>query len=393
MMRRVRWAVLAVALAAMAVMVAPSAKAASNKVSVVAAEDFWGSIARQLGGEHAEVSSVIADPDTDPHDYEAKPSDGAAVAKAQVAIVNGIGYDGWMAKLVAANPSPSRKVVTVGDVVGVKEGGNPHQWYSPRSVNSVIDAVTEALKAADPADAAYFDVQRQTFRTEGLKRYDELRAQIKEQFNGVEVGASESIFAPLAEDLGLKLVTPESFIDAVSEGNEPTAKDKATVDRQITSKQIKVFVYNEQNSTPDVEALVGKAKKAGIPVTTVTETLVPKGATFQEWQATQLQSLAEALARSTGKAAPAVGAAQAPASAAPTPGTAAPADARSSSGDTAPSADSAASMSGAPASGLAHTGASARWLVLMAGVAFVVGGLGLAGGATPRRGRPPMRGA
>jgi zinc/manganese transport system substrate-binding protein len=296
-----------------------------------------------------------------------------------------------MEKLLAANPSSSRKVVTVGDVVGVKEGGNPHQWYSPRSVSSVIDAVTEALKQADPAGAAYFDAQRQTLRTEGLKHYDDLRAQIRAQFKGVEVGASESIFAPLAEDLGLKLLTPESFVDAVSEGNEPTAKDKATVDQQITTKQIKVFVYNEQNSTPDVEALVGKAKKAGIPVTTVTETLVPKGATFQDWQANQLQRLAEALAQATGKAFPAVSAAgaAAPSSAsAPTPG-----DARSSSGDAAPSADGAAATSGAPAGGLAHTGSSARLLVLMAGVAFVVGGLGLAGGATRRRSRLPMRGA
>jgi zinc/manganese transport system substrate-binding protein len=385
--------VLVVAVAAVCA-VTGTAQAGSTRVSVVAAEDFWGSIARQLGGDRAEVTSLIADPDIDAHDYEAKPSDGAAVATAQVAIVNGIGYDGWMAKLLAANPSSSRKVVTVGDVVGVKEGGNPHQWYSPRSVNFVIDAVTEALKQADPADADYFDTQRQTFRTEGLKQYNDLRAQIKERFNGVEVGASESIFAPLAEDLGLKLITPESFIDAVSEGNEPTARDKATVDKQITAKQIKVFVYNEQNSTPDIEALVGKAKKAGIPVTTVTETLVPKGATFQEWQANQLQRLADALAQGTGKAAPAVGAAGAAApsfGSAPTP--AAAGDARSSSGDAAPSADGAPAMSGTPAGGLARTGSSARWLVLMAGVAFVAGGLGLAGGPTRRRSRPPMQGA
>jgi zinc/manganese transport system substrate-binding protein len=372
-----------VALGAVFALAPAAAEAAPTKVSVVAAEDFWGSIARQLGGEHAEVTSLIADPDTDPHDYEAKPSDGAAVAKAQVAVVNGIGYDGWMSKLLAANPVSSRKVVTVGDVVGVKEGGNPHQWYSPRSVNSVIDAITDALKQADPGNAGYFDSQRQAYRADGLKRYNDLRAQIKAQYSGAQVGASESIFAPLAEDLGLKLVTPESFIDAISEGNEPTAKDKATVDKQITGKQIKVFVYNEQNSTPDVEALVDKAKKAGIPVATVTETLVPSGATFQDWQANQLQSLADALAQSTGQTAPSVNAAQAPA-AAPGPAADAPS---SAAGDPAPS------TAAAPEAPLARTGASARWLVLLAGVAFLLGGLGLAGGATPRRNGSPMRGA
>jgi zinc/manganese transport system substrate-binding protein len=353
---------------------AASLAAAPAKVSVVAAEDFWGSIARQIGGDHAAVTTIIDDPDTDPHDYEAKPSDGAALATAQVAVVNGIGYDGWADKLLAANPSSKRKVVTVGDVVGVKEGGNPHQWYSPQSVNAVIDAVTDALKEADPADAAYFDAQRQTYRADGLKRYNDLRAQIKAQYAGTPVGASESIFAPLADDLGLKLLTPESFLDAVAEGNDPTAADKSTVDKQIAGKQIKVFVYNSQNSTPDVKALVDTAKKAGIPVTTVTETLVPKGAAFQDWQATELQSLAEALAQGTGKAPAPVSAAQAPAMA---DGTAAP-DPNASTGT-----DGAAPA--APAAPLARTGTASRWLVLLAGAALVLGGLGVVFGARARQ--------
>ena len=304
MMRRVRWGVPVLIVAAVFALGPTLAEAAPTKVAVVAGEDFWGSIARQLGGEHAEVTSLISDPDIEAHDYEPKPSDGAAVAKAQVAIVNGIGYDGWMSDLLAANRSSSRKVVNVGDVVGAKEGENPHQWYSPRSVNAAIDAITDALKQASPDDAGYFDGQRQAYRSEGLKRYNDLRAQIKERYSSAPVGASESIFAPLAEDLGLKLLTPESFIEAVSEGDEPTAKDKATVDKQIIGRQIKVFVYNTQNSTPDVVALVDKAKKAGVPLVTVTETPSPKGASFQDWQVTQLQSLADTLAASAGGTAP-----------------------------------------------------------------------------------------
>jgi len=303
----------------------PAAGAASDaapaKIRVVAAEDMWGSIVRQLSGGHADVTSIISDPDTDPHDYEPTPRDGAVMATAQVAIVNGIGYDGWAHDLLAANPSSSRKVVTVGDVVGIGKGGNPHQWYSPASVRAVIDAVTEALKQADPADAASFDAQRQAYEADGLKRYDDLRAQIKARYGGTAVGASESIFAPLADDLGLRLLTPESFLDAVSEGREPTARDKSTVDRQITGRQIKVFVDNSQNSTPDVAGLVGKARAAGIPVATVTETLTPRGASFQDWQADQLQRLADALAAANGAAA--VSAAQAPA-APPAPAPAGP---------------------------------------------------------------------
>jgi zinc/manganese transport system substrate-binding protein len=354
-MRRVRWAMVVALLGALATGPAPSADAAPARVSVVAAEDFWGSIARQLGGERAEVTSLIADPDTDPHDYEAKPSDGAAVARAQVAILNGIGYDGWMGKLLAANPSGGRKVVAVGDVVGVKEGANPHQWYSPKSVNAVIDAITEALEQAAPADAGYFDAQRQAYRADGLKRYNDLLAQIENQYRDVPIGASESIAAPLAADLGLKLITPASFLSAVSEGNEPTARDKATVDDQISSRQIKVFVYNAQNSTPDVAALVAKAKKAGIPVATVTETLVPADATFQDWQADQLQSLADALAGSAGQPA------------------------------------SSAAPVQTPATGPNHAGgSSARWLVL-GGAVLVLGGLVLSGVAGLRRREPPLQ--
>jgi zinc/manganese transport system substrate-binding protein len=303
------------------------------------------------------------------------------MATARVAIVNGIGYDGWADKLLAASPSSGRKVVRVGDVVGIKEGGNPHQWYSPGTVDAVIDAISNAFKQADPADAAYFDAQRQAYKADGLKRYNDLRAQIKARYGGTPVGASESIFAPLAADLGLTLLTPESFLDAIAEGNDPTAADKSTVDKQITGQQIKVFVYNAQNSTPDVSALVAKAKRAGIAVTTVTETLVPKGAPFQDWQATQLQSLADALGRATGNAAGPARAAQAPARADPAAAPAAPPD---------PSAP--AGSAAAPSSALAGTGSAGRWLVLVAGAVLAVGGLGLAGGARRRR-RAPLPGA
>jgi zinc/manganese transport system substrate-binding protein len=351
-MGRVRTAAPVVVLVVLSAWVAglPARAAAPARVPVVAAEEIWGSIARQLGGERADVTSIITDPNTDPHDYEARPSDGAAVARARVAIVNGIGYDGWMSKLLAANASSGRRIVAVGDVAGVRDGGNPHQWYAPRSVSRVIDAITEALKAVDPAGAAYFDARRQAYRADGLKRYDDLRAQIRARFAGVAVGASESIVAPLAEDLGLDLVTPESFLDAVSEGNEPTARDKATVDAQITGRKIEVFVYNAQNSTPDVEALVAKARKAAIPVTTVTETPVPAGARFEDWQARQLEELAGALAQA-------------------------------SSGAPARPAPTATTVS----AGRVRTGRRSRSLAPVAAV--VAGGVGIVGGAAWRRRR------
>jgi zinc/manganese transport system substrate-binding protein len=279
----------------------PAATSSNTKISVVAAENFWGSIASQLGGEHASVTSVISNPDTDPHAYEPTPADGRTIASAQYAIVNGIGYDPWAPKLIAANPNDKRTVLTVGDVAGVKEGGNPHRWYSPDNVHQVIEQITADYKKIDPADAAYFDQQKQTFQTQGLSRYTTLISDIKAKYAGTPIGASESIVTPLAEGLGLKMLTPESFLAAISEGSDPTAADKAAIDTQIKGKQIKVYVYNSQNSTPDVQAQVDAAKAAGIPVTTVTETLAPANASFQDWQTKQLQDIEQALAQATGK--------------------------------------------------------------------------------------------
>jgi zinc/manganese transport system substrate-binding protein len=247
------------------------------------------------------VKSIIANPDTDPHDYEPTAADGRAVASARYVVVNGIGYDPWADKLLKANPVSGRIALNVGDLVGVKPGGNPHRWYSPPDVQKVIDQITADYKRLQPSDSAFFDQQKASFTTSGLARYTSLIADIKAKYSGVPVGASESIFTPLADALGLNLLTPASFLDAISEGGEPTAADKATIDNQIKGHQIKVYVFNSQNSTPDVQAQVNLAKSTGIPVSSVTETLTPATASFQQWQADQLQGLEQALARATGK--------------------------------------------------------------------------------------------
>jgi zinc/manganese transport system substrate-binding protein len=281
---------------------AATASSGSGKtIQVVAAENFWGSIAAQLGGSHVKVTSIITNPDTDPHSYEPTTADARTVAGAQLAIVNGIGYDSWADKLLSTNAADGRNELNVGDLVGVKPGGNPHRWYSPDNVRQVIDAITAQYKKIDPADAAYFDQQKNTYLARSLAPYNTLIADIKSKYAGTPIGASESIVTPLAEGLGLKMMTPESFLDAMSEGSDPTAADKATIDQQIKNKQIKVYVYNSQNSTPDVQAQVKEAQAQGIPVTTVTETLTPANDTFQQWQVSELQGIEAALAKATGK--------------------------------------------------------------------------------------------
>jgi zinc/manganese transport system substrate-binding protein len=270
-------------------------------IEVVAAENFWGSIAAQLGGDHVHVTSIITNPATDPHDYEPTAADARTIAGARLAIVNGIGYDAWANSLLSANPGDDRTELNVGDLVGIKPGGNPHRWYSPADVHQVIERITADYRKLDPKDAGYFDARKTTFETKTLATYNQLIAQIKAKYAGTPIGASESIVTPLAEGLGLKMLTPESFLDAISEGSDPTAHDKATIDKQITGKQIKIYVYNSQNATPDVQEQVKEAKMAGIPVTTVTETLSPAGASFQQWQVRQLQDIERTLAKATGK--------------------------------------------------------------------------------------------
>ena len=280
---------------------APSGGTRGGTLPIVAAENFWGSIAGQLAGSRGQVESIITNPHTDPHDYEPTAQDARKLSGARLVIENGIGYDPWADRLLGASSVAGRAVINVGEVVGVKAGGNPHQWYSPDSVHKVIAQITADLKTLDAKDASYFDQQRQLFETKSLAPYDALISDIKAKYAGTPIGASEGIMAPLAQALGLDLLTPESFLNAISEGTEPTAQNKATIDQQIKTKQIKVYIYNSQNAIPDIQAQVAAAQAAGIPVVTITETLEPATATFQDWQTAQLTRIEAALAQATGK--------------------------------------------------------------------------------------------
>ena len=278
-----------------------AATAAGGRLQVVAAENFWGSIASQLGGDKVSVQSIIVNPNTDPHSYEPRAQDAIAFARSQMAIVNGIGYDAWASKVIDANPSSSRTVLDVGNLLGLKQGDNPHQWYSPSSVEKVANQIVADYKKLDPKHAAYFDRQRSAFETQALAEYHRLIAQIRARYAGVPVGYSESIFQPLGEALGLNLTTPYSFAKAVAEGTDVSAADKQTVDTQAQSRQIRVWVYNSQNVTPDVQRVNQLARSAHVAVTTITETPSPASVSFEQWQAAELRSLEQALHQATAK--------------------------------------------------------------------------------------------
>jgi zinc/manganese transport system substrate-binding protein len=263
-------------------------------IKVVAGQNFWGSIATQLGGSKANVQSVVTDPNADPHEYETSTNDARAFADADFVILNGAGYDGWATRLLSANPSSHRTVLVAAAVLGRKAGDNPHFWYNPDYVTRMADQITAGYKSIDSADSAYFDEQRAAFST-ALEPYTQRIAEIKAKFSGVPVASTESIFVYMATALGLNLISPTAFMNAVSEGNDPPAAAVIDFQNQITGKQTKVLVYNVQTATAVTTNVQHLAAQAGIPIVGVSETLQPESATFQDWQLAQLLALQNAL--------------------------------------------------------------------------------------------------
>lgn len=266
----------------------------NGAVRVVAAENFWGSIATQLGGAHVTVTSIVSDPNADPHDYQSSASNARAFATAQYVILNGAGYDNWASSLLDANQSSSRMLFTVADLLGKKEGDNPHFWYGPSYVTQVADRITSDLSTIDPADAAYFTQQRAALTSE-LKPYTDRIAAIKQQFSGRKVAATESIFVYMASALGLDLISPPEFMQALSEGNDPPANTVTEFQHQLQTRQATVLVYNQQTATDVTTNLRQLASQQNIPIVGVTETIQPPDTSFELWQVGELNDLQNAL--------------------------------------------------------------------------------------------------
>ena len=270
------------------------ASSPTKTLTIVAGENFWGSIVSQLAGKAGNVTSVVTNPNADPHTYESSSDDARAFATADYVVLNGAGYDAWADKLLAGNPNSRRKVFTVADLLGKKEGDNPHFWYGPDYVTQVINQVQADLKALDPADSAYFDAERAALDG-AMQPYRSRLAEIKAKFAGTPVASTESIFAYLGQFLGLNVISPPEFMQAVAEGNDPPAATVAQFETQMTSKQAKVLVYNEQTSTAVTTNIRKLATNAEIPVVGVTETVQPPDATFEQWFEGELEQLQNAL--------------------------------------------------------------------------------------------------
>jgi len=267
----------------------------SKMVNIVAAENFYGDISTQLCAGHCNITSIISDPNADPHEYESDTGDAKAIAGAQLVIENGVGYDDFMDKLMSASPSSSRIVVNVGNMVGRKEGDNPHLWYNVDYVKQVIGAVTPDLEQIDPADTADYQAANAKFIAAMQPLLDEI-ATIKAQYAGYRVAETEPVAGYMMTSLGIS-VDDGDFQHAIEEGTDPTPQSVAAIQEQIKDRHVTVLLYNEQTISSVNDDLQQLAHKSNVPVVPVTETQPPSESSWQNWMVDQLNTLAAALAQ------------------------------------------------------------------------------------------------
>ena len=272
---------------------ATSASSVPGVINVVAAENFYGDIVRQLGGSHVAVTSIISDPNVDPHEYESNPQTAIEVSSAQLVIENGLGYDSWMDKILSGSPNGSRVLLVAGQIASHRLPDNPHVWYGFDNMPGIAQAITKALKQLDSKDAAFFDSNLATF-IQSLTPLEQKIAAVKAKFAGTPVALTETIYLYQSTPEGLNVLTPFEFMKAIAEGNDPPADTVATVNNQVNTRQAKILIYNEQTITPITTNLQNAAKQRNIPVVPVTETM-PPGKTYQTWMSDQLDTLQQAL--------------------------------------------------------------------------------------------------
>jgi zinc/manganese transport system substrate-binding protein len=270
-----------------------STTGSSKVINVVAAENFYGSIAKQLGGSHVSVTSILSNPNVDPHEYESNVQTGVTVNKADLVIENSGGYDDWMDKLLSSPLNSKRLLVKAFDVTTTHLTDNEHVWYSFDNAAEVAQVITKDLKSLDPTDSATFDQNLQTFK-QSLQPLEQKIATIKAKYNGTPVGLTETIYLYQSNPEGLKVLTPFEFEKAIAEGNDPPADTVTTATDQINNKEIKVLIYNVQTVTQITTNLENLAKSKGIPIVPVSETM-PPSKMYQSWMMDQLDGLQTAL--------------------------------------------------------------------------------------------------
>jgi zinc/manganese transport system substrate-binding protein len=267
----------------------------SNAIKVVAGENFWGNIASQIGGNKVNVTSIINDPNADPHLYESDAHDAIAIAEAGVVIKNGLGYDDFMDKLLSASSNSHRQVIAVANVLNISgQDANPHLWYDIPMVPKVASEFEAAFAAKDPADEALFEQNLRQFDA-SLQPLTTAISNINTYYRGTPVAYTERVPGYLLQDAGLNDKTPTGFASAIEDGNDPSPADTLAMDDLIANRGVKILLYNAQTISPVTQHVRELAVAAGIPVIGVTETMPENATTYQSWQLDQINELKRAL--------------------------------------------------------------------------------------------------
>jgi zinc/manganese transport system substrate-binding protein len=269
------------------------ARAAEGKIEVVAAENFYGNVAQQIGGDRVSVVSILNNPDQDPHLFEVSPAVIRKVAAAQVVLYNGAGYDPWVEQVLSATAKPGRVAIVAADLMHRKSGDDPHLWYDPATMPAVARALATALAAADPAHKDDYAARLATFLA-SLAPLDAKIAAIRDKYAGTAVTATEPVFGNMAQALKLTMAN-ERFQLAIMNDTEPSARDIAAFERDLKDRKVRVLFYNKQAPTKLVQHLIELARAAKIPVVGITET-APAGSSYQDWMLMELDETQRALA-------------------------------------------------------------------------------------------------
>jgi zinc/manganese transport system substrate-binding protein len=268
-------------------------RAAGGKITIVAAENFYGGVAQQIGGDQVSVASILNNPDQDPHLFETAPSVVREIAAAQLVIYNGADYDPWMERLLKATPKPGRLVIVAADLMHKKAGDNPHLWYDPATMPAVAKALAAALSAADPAHADDYATGLRAFLA-SLQPLSDKIAALRGKYAGASVAATEPVFGYMADELHLTLLD-QRFQLSIMNNTEPRASDLAAFESDLKMHKIRVLFYNKQASDKIVQHLVDLAHASNISVVGVTETC-PPGLSYQNWMLSVLDKTETALA-------------------------------------------------------------------------------------------------
>jgi zinc/manganese transport system substrate-binding protein len=278
------------ALAALAL--SGAALAQNAPIPVVAAENFYGDVVKQVGGARVAVTSILSNPDQDPHLFEASPKTARDLHRAALVVYNGADYDPWMDKLLAASNNDKRVVIVAADLVGKKPGDNPHLWYDPRTMPAVAKQIAAALDRADAAHQAEYDANLAKFLA-SLAPIDDKLKTLEAKYRGVAVTATEPVAGYLCDAIGLTMRNAR-FQLSVMNDTEPAASDIAAFEQDLRGQRVRALIYNAQAVSKLTERMLALAKRSRVPTVSVTET-EPAGKNYQEWMSTQVDALAQAL--------------------------------------------------------------------------------------------------